>query len=129
VYTNNKGHIYYLIGQKTIKLMNADKKQYILGYDGKQNKLYLVDKNFNVYCYSLLLSVVNYQSAILNEDIHGAELYFKDIPESYYQKLAKFLESNDKKEMAFEITPDQDHKFDLAITLNKNDAAYKIAEE
>ena len=109
--------------------MNADKKQYILGYDGKQNKLYLVDKNFNVYCYSLLLSVVNYQSAILNEDIHGAELYFKDIPETYYQKLAKFLENNDKKEMAFEITPDQDHKFDLAITLNKNDAAYEIAEQ
>jgi coatomer subunit beta' len=65
----------------------------------------------------------------LNEDIHGAELYFKDIPESYYQKLAKFLESNDKKDMAFQITPDQDHKFDLAITLNKNDAAFKIAEE
>jgi hypothetical protein len=53
-----------------------------------------------------LLSVVNYQSAILNEDIHGAEIYFKDIPQANYQKLAKFLEANDKKEMAFEITPD-----------------------
>ena len=30
--------------------------------------------------------------------------------------------------MAFEITPDQDHKFDLAIHLNKTDAAYQIAE-
>jgi len=77
-----------------------------LGYDGKQNRLYMIDKNFNVTSYSLLLSVVNYQSAILNEDIHGAELYFKDIPETYYNKLAKFLESNDKKEMAFQITPD-----------------------
>jgi len=64
----------------------------------------------------------------LNEDIHGAELYFKDIPENHYSKLAKFLETNDRKEMAFNITPDQDHKFDLAITLNKNDAAFEIAE-
>ena len=96
-----KGHIYYMIGQKTMKMVNADRKQYILGYDGKQNRLYMIDKNFNVSSYSLLLSVVNYQSAILNEDIHGAELYFKDIPDTYYNKLAKFLESNDRKEMAF----------------------------
>ena len=70
-----------MIGQKTMKLVNADKKQYILGYDGKQNKLYTVDKNFNVFAYSLYLSVVNYQSAILSEDMHGAEIYFKEIPE------------------------------------------------
>lgn len=87
-------------------MTNSDKKHYILGYDGKLNRLYLVDKSFNIYTYSLLLSVVNYQSAILNEDIHGAEIYFKDIPQANYQKLAKFLEANDKKEMAFEITPD-----------------------
>jgi hypothetical protein len=31
--------------------------------------------------------------------------------------------------MAFEITPDRDHKFDLALTLNKIEDAYKIAEE
>ena len=31
--------------------------------------------------------------------------------------------------MAFEITPDKDHKFDLALTLNKIEEAYKIAED
>ena len=31
--------------------------------------------------------------------------------------------------MAFKITPDQDHKFDLAITLNKTEEAFAIAEE
>ena len=53
----------------------------------------------------------------------------KSIPESFHGKLAKFLEANNQKEMAFELTPDQDHKFDLAITLNYVDAAKKIAEE
>ena len=57
----------------------------------------MVDKAFNIYNYSLLLSMVNYQSAILNEDEHGAELFFKEIPETHYNKLAKFLEANDKK--------------------------------
>jgi coatomer subunit beta' len=31
--------------------------------------------------------------------------------------------------MAFDITPDKDHKFELALTLNKIEDAYKIAEE
>jgi coatomer subunit beta' len=44
-------------------------------------------------------------------------------------KLAKFLETNGYKEEAFAITPDQDHKFDLAITLNKIDEAFAISED
>ena len=33
------------------------------------------------------------------------------------------------KLMAFEITPDQDHKFDLALQLNRVKEAYEIAEK
>ena len=55
-----------------MKLANADKKQFLLGYDSKQSRLYMVDKHFNIYAYSLLLPMVNYQSAILNDDEHGA---------------------------------------------------------
>jgi coatomer subunit beta' len=115
VFVNNKGSISYLIGNKILKLTNTDKKYFILGYDGKQNRLYLVDKTLNIVSYSLLLSLVNYQSAILNEDTHGAQAFFKDIPISFHSKLAKFLEANNQKELAFDITPDQDHKFDLSL--------------
>lgn len=50
------------------------------------------------------------------------------IPKSEYGKLAKFLEQNGQIEMAFEITPDANHKFDLALMLNNVDAAFQIAE-
>lgn len=76
VYTNNKGHIYQMIGQKTIKMANADKKQYILGYDSKQNRLYMVDKNFNVYSFQLILALVSYQAAILNGEVDQAQKFF-----------------------------------------------------
>ena len=79
--------------------------------------------------YSLLISLINYQAAILNEDVHGAQAYFKDIPETFHSKLAKFLEANNQRELAFEITPDKDHKFDLALQLNKIEDASIIAEE
>ena len=62
-----------------------------------------MDKNFNIYSYQLLLSVVNYQSAILNDDMHGAEVYFKDVPEAQYTKLARFLEANDRKAAAEKV--------------------------
>jgi hypothetical protein len=42
--------------------------------------------------------------------------------------LAKFLEVNNQKEMAFKITPDNDHKFELALQLNKVKEAAEIAE-
>ena len=76
VYTNSKGHIYQMIGQKTIKMANADKKQYILGYDSKQNRLYMVDKNFNIYSYSLILAVVSYQASIMNGEVEEAQKFF-----------------------------------------------------
>lgn len=59
-FINNRGAINYLIGNKIMKLGNADKKQHILGYDGKQSRLYLIDKSLNIYAHRLLLSVINY---------------------------------------------------------------------
>ena len=68
-FTNARGNISYLIGGRIIKLGNSDKKQHILGYDGKQNRLYLVDKGLNITTHRLLLSVMNFQVAILGRDI------------------------------------------------------------
>lgn len=81
VFTTPKGAINYLItgggasGQpRVLKLSNADKKYFIMGYDGKQQggRLYLIDKSLNIVSYSLQLALVNFQAAILSEDIHGA---------------------------------------------------------
>ncbi len=128
LFTTTKGSISYLIGNKILKLTNCEKKYFILGYENKQNRVYLTDKSLNMTCYQLLLPLINYQAAILNEDLQGAQAYFSDIPEHMHSKLAKFLEANDQKELAFDITPDQDHKFDLALHLNRIDEAQKIAD-
>lgn len=114
-----------------LKLSNTDKKYFIIGYDGKQQggRLYLIDKALNIVSFSLQIALVNFQAAILAEDMHGAQAFFKEVPESQHSKLAKFLEANGQKEMAFNVTPDRDHKFDLALTLNRVEDAFSIAEE
>jgi len=100
-----------------------------LGYDGKQNRLYLVDKHLNIYAHRLLLSMMSFQVCILKDEIKKAEGLLPQIPESYHGKLAKFLELNGQKEMAFKLTPDLDHKFELAIALKNVEVAKRIAEE
>ena len=46
---------------------------YLLGYIPKDNRLYLGDKDLNVISYSLLLSVLEYQTAVMREDFETAK--------------------------------------------------------
>ena len=46
---------------------------YILGYIPKDNRLYLSDKDMNVVGYSLLLSVLEYQTAVMRQDFETAK--------------------------------------------------------
>ena len=128
VFINNRGNINYLVGTRVLKLGNCDKKQHILGYDGKQSRLYLIDKSLNIYAHRLLLAVIDFQDAIIQSNPTKAMTLFPQIPSSFHGKLAKFLEQSSQKTLAFEMTPDQDHKFDLALQLNRGKDAYQIAE-
>ena len=77
----------------------------------------------NIYAHRLLLSMMNFQACVLNNDLQAAQGFLPSIPESFHGKLAKFLEINNQKQMAFELTPDLDHKFELAIALNHVEVA------
>ena len=46
---------------------------YILGYIPKDNRLYLGDKDFSVISFSLQLSVLEYQTAVMRQDFELAD--------------------------------------------------------
>jgi len=46
---------------------------YVLGYIPKDNRLYLGDKELNVATYSILLSVLEYQTAVMRKDFDTAD--------------------------------------------------------
>ena len=73
------------------------------------------------------MPLVQFQAAVLREDLLAADASLADIPESMHSKLAKFLEAHGFKEKAFEVTKDNDQKFDLAIHLSKIEDAFSIA--
>jgi len=50
-----------------------DRTMYLLGYIPADNRLYLGDKELNVVSYSLLLSVLEYQTAVMRKDFETAD--------------------------------------------------------
>lgn len=65
---------------------------YLLGYIPKDDRLYLGDKELNVISYSLLLSVLEYQTAVMRRDFSTADKILPTIPKEQRIRVAHFLE-------------------------------------
>lgn len=64
-----------------------------MGYIPAHNRVYLADKDVNVFSYSLSLSMVEYQTAILRGDMESATEILPTLPKEQLNKVARFLES------------------------------------
>jgi len=63
-----------------------------MGYIPSHNRVYLADKDVNIYSYSLSLSVVEYQTAILRSEMDAAAEILPTLPKEQLNKVARFLE-------------------------------------
>lgn len=127
IYTNSQNIVKYCVGKRTDSVAHLDRTMYLLGYLPKVNRLVLIDKAYNVVSYTLNLSVVNLQTAVLRGDLETARALLPTVPERELQRIAQFLETCNMHEWALELTTDDDHKFDLAIQLKKMDLARQLA--
>jgi coatomer subunit beta' len=75
---------------------------YLLGYIPKDNRLYLGDKELNIVSYSLLVSVLEYQTAVMRRDFSMADKVLPTIPKEQRTRVAHFLE---KQVRVFFLTP------------------------
>ena len=66
---------------------------YLLGYIPTHNRVYLADKDVNVYAFSLSLNLIEYQTAILRDDMETANEILPTIPKEQRNKVARFLEA------------------------------------
>ncbi|KAI7817585.1 coatomer WD associated region-domain-containing protein [Gamsiella multidivaricata] len=129
IYTNTSNRLNYLVGGQTQTIAHFDSAHYLLGYIPRDNRLYLVDKDVNVISYAISLSVIEYQTAVLRGDMDTAAVLLPRVPHDQHNRIARFLEAQEHKDLALEISTDQDHKFDLAIQLERLDLAAAIARE
>lgn len=127
IYTNTANRLNYLVGNQVTTIAHFDTPMYLLGYIARDNKVYLTDKDLGVVSYLLPLAVVEYQTAILRQEFAAAERVLPTIPVDHRNKIARFLETQGLKEMALQVSTDQDQRFDLAIALNNLAVAFEIA--
>lgn len=102
---------------------------YLLGYIPRENRLYLGDKELNVVSYSLLLSVLEYQTAVMRGDFEAADQILPSIPREQRTRVAHFLEKQGFKAQALAVSSDPEHRFDLALQLSDTKTAYQLALE
>ena len=135
IYINNSGRLNYSVGNNIQNLAHLDttaagtSKHTILGYLAKEDRVYLVDKSLQISSYQIMLSVLQYQTAVMRGDFDAANELLPSVPESEYTTVARFLESQGFKEEAMAVTIDADHKFDLALELGHIDVAHNLLEE
>ncbi|KAF9554871.1 coatomer protein [Agrocybe pediades] len=127
IYTTANNRLCYFVGSETYTISPFDSALYLLGYIPSHNRVYLADKDLNIYAYALSLNVVEYQTAVLRGDMDAANEILPTIPKSELNKVARFLEGRDMKDLALQISTDPEHKFELALSLDDLDTATTIA--
>lgn len=129
IYTSNSNRLNYLVGGQSSTISHFDLPMYILGYIPRDNRIYLTDKDLNVVSFSLPLTLIEYQTAVLRGDLHVADQILPTVPEDQRSRIARFLEAQGLKEQALAVATDPDHRFDLSIQLDKLDLAHEIASQ
>jgi len=119
LYTNNTQRLQYYVGGQIMTLCHLDSPKYMLGYLAKEDRVYLMDKQLSVVSYKVLLSVLQYQTAVVRQDFGVANALLPNIPEGELSNVARFLESQGYKEEALVVSRDPDQKFELALDLKK----------
>lgn len=92
IYTNSVNRINYYVGGEIVTISHLDRTMYLLGYVPKDNHLYLGDKELNITSYSLQLSVLEYQTAVMRRDFETADRVLPTIPKEHRTRVAHFLE-------------------------------------
>ncbi|KMZ56206.1 Coatomer subunit beta'-1 [Zostera marina] len=129
IYNNSSWRLNYFVGGEVTTMFHLDRPMYLLGYLASQSKVYLIDKEFNIMGYTLLLSLIEYKTLVMRGDFDSANQILHTIPTEHHNSVAHFLESRGMVKDALEVATDPDYRFDLSIQLGKLEIAKEIATE
>ncbi|KAH9263519.1 hypothetical protein BASA83_013075 [Batrachochytrium salamandrivorans] len=79
--------------------------------------------------YSLPLSLIEYQTAVIRNDMDHALMCFQLCLLTSTTGLLVFLEGRGLKEEALQVSTDTEHRFELSVQLGHLEIAYEIAKE
>lgn len=129
IYNNADWRLNYCVGGEVTTIFHLDRPMYLLGYLAAQNRVYLIDKDFSVVSYTLLLSLIEYKTLVLRGEFEAAEELLPTIPKERHNNMARFLESRGLVSDALRLATDPDYKFELAMQLGELLVARSIIDD
>lgn len=153
--TATSNRLNYFVGGEVINISHFDHKLYILGYKATEQKLYLIDKSFNVVSWFINSAVLEFQTLVLRGDLEqfatskimdeetneelpdlstiGTEqltdeylAYLSNLGKSELNQLARFFEKAGYLKLSFELSQDFDSKFQIAMTIGELPMLYNL---
>ena len=79
--------------------------------------------------YGLQLSVLEYQTAVMQRDFETADRVLPSVPKKQRTRVAHFLEKLGFKQQALAVSADLEHRFELSLQLGDLKLAYQLANE
>ncbi|KAG2452965.1 hypothetical protein HYH02_002302 [Chlamydomonas schloesseri] len=128
VYNNTAWRLNYCVGGEVTTVVHLDRPMYLLGYLASSNRVFLIDKEFNIVSFTLLLSMVEFKARISRGELDSAMELLPQIPKDQYNAVARFLEAKGMVSTALTVATDPDYRFDLAVQLGDLDVAQGIAQ-
>mmetsp|Transcript_1936 Transcript_1936/g.2994 ORF Transcript_1936/g.2994 Transcript_1936/m.2994 type:complete len:1036 (+) Transcript_1936:110-3217(+) len=129
IYNNASWRLNYCVGGEVTTLFHLDKPMYLLGYLASLNRIFLIDKEFGVVSYTLLLALVEFKTLVMRGDVPSALALLPQLPQDALNNVARFLEAKGHVIEALEVATEPEYRFDLAIQLGDLDVASEIASE
>ncbi|KAG2482992.1 hypothetical protein HYH03_018117 [Edaphochlamys debaryana] len=127
VYNNTAWRLNYCVGGEVTTVVHLDRPMYLLGYLAAQNRVFLIDKEYNVISFTLLLSLIEFKARITAGELDSAMELLPSIPQDQHNSVARFLEAKGMISTALQVAIDPDYRFDLAVQLGDLDVAQSIA--
>lgn len=154
VYTTaTTNRLNYFVGGEVINVGHFDHKFFIVGYRTAENKLYLIDKSFNVISWFLNSDVLELQTLVMRGDLEQlatktvndegeevpdlASVHEDKLPEDYanllsgfnkteLNQLSRFFEKLGYLSLSYSLSQDFDSKFLISITSKNLTQAYSL---
>ena len=128
IYQASKNKINYALNDKVFPITTLGNKYYLIGYLNTLDRLFLMNKQFQLISFKLPYTFIQYQIAIVNNNITKANTLYNSIPPEYHSKVISFLEKFNLSHISYSLTKDSNLKFSLAIKLHKLEDAWEIAK-
>ncbi|KAF5839138.1 coatomer WD associated region-domain-containing protein [Dunaliella salina] len=80
IYNTASWRLNYCVGGEVTTMYHLDRPMYLLGYLASLNRVFLVDKDFGIVSYTLLLSMVEFKTLCMRGDVGTALTLLPQLP-------------------------------------------------